>query len=302
MKTSLYAISLILLLNICSVYAEKNPDSLQGLGAVSYSAGYSMVDSFNKIQLFLTPEMVMRGLEDARKSIRPLMPKGQMRMILRDPKQYLIDDKDKELLGKESDDLYGLGAVSYAAGFRMGDTFKKQSVPLVSDMVSRGLMDAHNSIRPLIPEAEIRTIMRDPKKYLIENSQNRAVLAKQSSESFLQEMSRQEGVKVMESGLLYKVLAAGEGDKPRPIDSVRLNYQGTTINGQIFDSTYKSGEPAVLKVDRVIPGLSEGLQLMSEGSEWEFYIPAKLAYGNYGPLAEETLIYTVKLLEIIPRQ
>lgn len=205
-----------------------------------------------------------------------------------------------QLLAEERPEMSGLDAVSYSAGFRLGDTFIKQRVPLVPEMVMRGLEDARNSIKPLLPKGEMRMILRDPKKYLIEDVNKRTDLARKSGRSFLEANSKAAGVKVLESGLQYKIIAPGVGEKPESTDSVRLHYQAATLNGQVFDSTYKAGEPANLLVNSVIPGLSEGLQLMSTGGKWEFYIPADLAYANRGPLADQALVYTVELLEILP--
>ena len=193
----------------------------------------------------------------------------------------------------------GLNTLSYAAGFRLGDTFKKQRIPLVPEMVLLGLEDARNSIRPVMPKGEMRMILNDPKKFLIEDVKNRSDLAKKAGSAFLQANAREGGVNVLESGLQYKILTAGAGKKPTKVASIRLNYQGVTVNGQVFDTTYNSTEPAVMSVNAFIPGLSEGLQLMSEGGEWEFYLPAHLAYGSNGPLADQALIFRVELIEVV---
>lgn len=193
----------------------------------------------------------------------------------------------------------GLNTLSYAAGFRLGDTFKKQRIPLVPEMVLLGLEDARNSIRPVMPKGEMRMILNDPKKFLIEDVKNRSDLAKKAGNAFLETNAQESGVNVLESGLQYKILTEGTGRKPTMTASIRLNYQGTTVNGQVFDTTYNTSEPAVMAINAFIPGLSEGLQLMSEGGEWEFYIPPHLAYGSSGPLADQTLIFRVKLIELV---
>lgn len=298
MRTTLFAISLIMLLTASSVYAEKHLKALHGLDAVSYSAGFGMVDSFNKLDLSLDRETVMRGINDARRSIRPLIPKGKMRLILHDPKKYLTEDQEKPHPDKESKALYGLSAVSYAAGFRMGDTFKKQRVTLVPAMVTRGLVDAQDSGQPLIPPAEMRVILRDPKKYLIENSDQRADHVKMSSQSFLEENAGKEGVVTLPSGLQYKVLASGKGKSPGMDDQVTVNYVGTRIDGTEFDSSAKNGKPATFPLKGLIEGWSEALQLMHEGDTWQLFVPANLAYGNRGPLANQALIFEIELLKV----
>ncbi|WP_303720761.1 FKBP-type peptidyl-prolyl cis-trans isomerase [Malonomonas rubra] len=203
---------------------------------------------------------------------------------------------------EEEPEMSGLNAVSYSAGFRLGDTFIKQRVPLVPEMVMRGLEDARNTIKPKLPNGQMRMILRDPKKYLIEDMNSRADLAKKSGQTFLEANAQEPGVKTLESGLQYKIIAPGSGAQPKASDSVQLNYQATTINGQVFDSTDKTGAPATLQLTNVIQGLKEGLQLLAEGGKGEFYIPAELAYGSNGPLGNQVLVYTVELIKVLPNQ
>ncbi len=199
-------------------------------------------------------------------------------------------------------DLSGLNAVSYSAGFRLGDMFVKQRIPLIPEMVMRGLEDARKTDIPLLPKGEMRTILSDPRKYLIESAAQREDLAKKAGQSFLAANAREHGVTVLPSGLQYRIIAAGNGVQPQSTDSVQLNYEAATVNGQVFDSTYSKGTPATLAINQLIPGLAEGLQLMAEGSTWELYIPPRLGYGKRGPLADQTLVYTVELLKVMPPQ
>ena len=126
---------------------------------------------------------------------------------------------------------------------------------------------------------------------------------KKDGEAFLAENLKKAGVVALASGLQYKVLKAGTGRKPGKTSKVRCNYEGKFTNGQVFDSSYKRGEPAVFGVNQVIAGWTEALQLMSEGSEWELYIPYNLAYGEAGahgaipPYA--ALIFKVELIEVL---
>ncbi len=107
------------------------------------------------------------------------------------------------------------------------------------------------------------------------------------------------------SGLQYKVLKEGTGPKPKPGDTVTVNYEGKLIDGTVFDSSYKRGEPATFPVTGVIPGWTEALQLMKEGAKWELFIPPSLAYGERGagPVIgpNSTLIFTVELLKVTPQ-
>lgn len=126
---------------------------------------------------------------------------------------------------------------------------------------------------------------------------------KKEGEEFLAGNAKKEGVVVLKSGLQYKVIKEGKGGKPGRTSKVRCHYEGTFIDGKVFDSSYKRGEPAVFGVNQVIAGWTEALQLMQEGSVWQLFIPYNLAYGEAGshgsipPYA--TLIFKVELLETL---
>lgn len=122
-------------------------------------------------------------------------------------------------------------------------------------------------------------------------------------EEYLAKNAQKEDVQVTESGLQYKVIKEGEGMKPSAINKVTVHYTGKLLNGDIFDSSVDRGEPATFPLSRVIKGWTEGLQLMSVGSKYEFTIPAQLAYGKSGGGAKigpnATLVFEVELLDIV---
>ena len=119
---------------------------------------------------------------------------------------------------------------------------------------------------------------------------------------FLAENAKNDSVKVTESGLQYMVLKEGNGAKPSPTDEVTVHYTGKLINGTVFDSSVERGEPATFPLNGVIPGWTEGLQLMSEGSKYRLFIPSELAYGERGAgkdiLPNSTLIFDVELIKV----
>jgi len=125
---------------------------------------------------------------------------------------------------------------------------------------------------------------------------------KSKGEAFLQSNAKLEGVTVTESGLQYSVITEADGAKPAVTDSVTVHYQGTLLDGTEFDSSYSRGEPATFALNQVIPGWTEGVQLMNEGSKFKFVIPYELAYGDRGAGNSigpyETLIFEVELLKI----
>ena len=131
---------------------------------------------------------------------------------------------------------------------------------------------------------------------------NMSTKAKEEGEKFLAENAKREGVKVTASGLQYEVLEATLGQKPKATDTVKVHYEGTLIDGTVFDSSYKRGESISFPLNGVIKGWTEGLQLMSVGSKYKFFIPYQLAYGERGAGASippyAALIFTVELLGI----
>lgn len=127
--------------------------------------------------------------------------------------------------------------------------------------------------------------------------------AKKEGEAFLAENAKKEGITVTKSGLQYEVLQEGAGKQPKATDTVRCHYEGRLLDGTIFDSSYKRNEPADFGLQQVIAGWTEGVQLMSEGAKYRFYIPYMLAYGEGGagamipPFA--TLIFDVELIKVL---
>ena len=125
----------------------------------------------------------------------------------------------------------------------------------------------------------------------------------EKGEAYLAANAKKEGVKVTASGLQYKVLKEGAGKSPQATDTVEVHYKGTLLDGTEFDSSYKRGETATFPLNRVIPGWTEGVQLMKVGSKFQFTIPSKLAYGERGtpggPIpGNATLIFEVELVSI----
>jgi FKBP-type peptidyl-prolyl cis-trans isomerase len=126
--------------------------------------------------------------------------------------------------------------------------------------------------------------------------------ALEQGQAFMQENAKKDGVKSTPSGLQYKVITEGTGKSPKATDTVLVHYRGTLIDGTEFDSSYKHNEPIEFPLNGVIPGWTEGVQLMKEGSKYQFVIPSKLAYGQRGapPVIppDSTLIFEVELLKV----
>lgn len=127
--------------------------------------------------------------------------------------------------------------------------------------------------------------------------------AKREGEEYLEKNAARSGVTVLPSGLQYEVLREGTGRKPKATDSVKCHYEGTLVDGTVFDSSRRRGEPAVFPLNGVIRGWTEGLQLMQEGAVYRFFIPYNLAYGENGAGASippyAALVFEVELIEVL---
>ncbi len=170
-----------------------------------------------------------------------------------------------------------------------------------------GVKDSLEGAKPALSMEEANSVLNDFfAKAEAEANEKQAAMAaafKAEGESWLKENAKKEDVVVLSSGLQYKVIKQGTGKKPGRTSKVRCHYEGTLTNGMKFDSSYDRNEPAVFGLNQVIKGWTEGLQLMSEGSVYELYIPYQLAYGEAGahgsipPCA--ALVFKVELLEVL---
>ena len=190
--------------------------------------------------------------------------------------------------------------ISYAIGLSMGQNLMGSGVTSLeyADLAA-GIKDVLEKNQPQISYQEAQQVLG---KFFSELEQKIAGEAKAAGEAFLAENAKREGVKVTESGLQYEVLEATIGQKPKATDKVRVHYEGTLIDGTVFDSSYKRSESITFGLNQVIKGWTEGLQLMSIGSKYKLYLPYQLAYGERGAGANippyAALIFTVELLGI----
>lgn len=191
--------------------------------------------------------------------------------------------------------------VSYSLGLSIASNLVSSGVKTIN---AEAFNDAMNTVfsgqMPEIMPDEANNILQD---YFDKIQKEKGSEAKKEGETFLEENKKKEGVVVLPSGLQYKILKAGDGPKPKASDTVKCHYEGRLINGQVFDSSIRRGEPAEFPVSGVIAGWVEALQLMPVGSKWQLYIPSELAYGAHGAGQSigpnETLIFDVELLAIV---
>ena len=206
------------------------------------------------------------------------------------------DKKDAESMTLEE-------KISYAVGFSYFENLNKE-YKLDIDAFFKGIEDSVAKKPVLDPmqmkealiafQEKIRAKKRE--EMLAQTNENKA-----QGKAFLEENKKKKDVITLGTGLQYKIIKKGTGKSPKPEDTIKCNYKGTTIDGAEFDSSYKRGEPAVFQLNRVIKGWTDALQLMKEGSKWELFIPSDLAYGDRqaGPIKPgSTLIFEVELISI----
>jgi FKBP-type peptidyl-prolyl cis-trans isomerase FklB len=212
-----------------------------------------------------------------------------------DEKPVLANDQDK---------------LSYAIGVDIGNNFKNQNIQINSTILMQGINDAINGQELLLPQVEVDKTLQAFQTQLIDKRQaelvQQAEKNQQQGDKFLAENKTKPGIITLPSGLQYKVIEAGSGQKPMDQDIVNVEYTGRLINGKVFDSSAEHGGKVSFQVNEVIPGWQEALKLMPVGSIWEVYIPAKLAYGERTPGGvigpNETLIFNLHLLEVNPNK
>jgi FKBP-type peptidyl-prolyl cis-trans isomerase len=196
---------------------------------------------------------------------------------------------------------------SYAYGADLAEKFKAEGIALNVDLLVDGMRAVFDDGKRKMSTDEVAATMQVFEEvHLKKKEAEKAAAAeknKKEGEAFLAANAKKEGVVVTKSGLQYKVLTKGNGGyKPTVDDEVTVHYRGTTIDGTEFDSTYKRNKPYSASPKQLIQGWTEAIQLMSQGSKWELYVPADLAYGEngsdpyIGPNA--VLIFEVELLDI----
>ncbi len=208
-----------------------------------------------------------------------------------------------------------IDSVSYAIGMDVAKNVKSNVSEMDKDLFIQGFVNALDSTDLKLEQDKVQTILRsyfnkkqeEARKKQQEEAEKKALEQygdlKAEGEKFMKENMTKPGVETTASGLQYEVITEGTGEKPSANSRVKVDYHGTLTDGTVFDSSVERGKPAEFGVGQVIPGWTEGLQLMSVGSKYKFYIPQELAYGatprpggKIKPFAP--LIFEVELLEV----
>ena len=195
--------------------------------------------------------------------------------------------------------------VGYALGYLTGQGNSEHIPDLNVPMFEQGFQDAYSKQAPAMNEDQMKDTLEKFRSrmmmQLAEKKNREAAANKAAGDRFLLDNAKKPGVKHLADGLEYKVIKQGIGAHPKPTDTVKVQYEGKLLDGHIFDSSYQRNEPASFELGQVISGWTEGLQLMTPGSIYEFYIPPAMAYGENGagPIPPNaTLIFKVELLSI----
>lgn len=214
--------------------------------------------------------------------------------------QGLAQDNNKSALKDQKD------RISYGIGFNLANSLKNSGIEINQDLLFQAVKDVLNDKPTLLNETEVREVLtslqKDMRAKMEEKRKTAAETNKKEGEAFLAENKSKPGVVTLPSGLQYKVLQEGKGKSPSSNDTVTVHYRGTLLDGTEFDSSYQRNQPATFKVNGVIKGWTEALQLMKEGAKWQLFIPSQLAYGEFGAGQKigpnSTLIFDVELLEV----
>jgi FKBP-type peptidyl-prolyl cis-trans isomerase FkpA len=189
--------------------------------------------------------------------------------------------------------------VSYALGMIMADQFKGWGLTFNYDSFTQGFKEYYED---LDTQFSFEEALAQAQTVYMSVYEEQSALERQRGITFLAENAKKAGVLTTASGLQYEVITEGSGARPVASDTVRVNYEGSLIDGTVFDSSYDYGEPIEFPLSGVIPGWTEGIQLMTEGSTYRLYIPSELAYGEQGASVippNSTLIFEVELLTIV---
>ena len=194
-----------------------------------------------------------------------------------------------------------MNKISYALGLGIGQQLKSMNIEDFSiEDFTKSISDVMSGNETAISSREAQAMLNE---YFQKKEKEQAQTAIAEGKVYLEQNAKRDGVTQTKSGLQYEVLTEGTGKSPKATDTVRCHYEGRLLDGTVFDSSYKRGEPADFGLNQVIPGWTEGVQLMKEGAKFRFHIPYLLAYGERGAGAQippySTLVFDVELIKVL---
>ena len=191
---------------------------------------------------------------------------------------------------------------SYAIGQQIGQNLNNQNIDFDGDSLAASIKEAASGKESRLKPEEMQAAIQSQQKKEMEKQEALVKKNLETGQAFLEANKKKDGVIALPSGLQYKIITEGKGKQPKSTDTVVAHYRGTLISGTEFDSSYKRNEPATFPVAGVIKGWQEALPLMKEGTKWQVYIPADLAYGARGAGniigPNEVLIFDIELLSV----
>ena len=194
-----------------------------------------------------------------------------------------------------------MNKISYALGLGIGHQLKSMNIEDFSvEDFAKSISDVMSGKETAMTSQEAQVMLNE---YFQKKEKEQAQTAIAEGKVYLEQNAKRDGVTQTKSGLQYEVLTEGTGKSPKATDTVRCHYEGRLLDGTVFDSSYKRGEPADFGLNQVIPGWTEGVQLMKEGAKFRFHIPYLLAYGERGAGAQippySTLVFDVELIKVL---
>ncbi len=217
-------------------------------------------------------------------------------------KQQGVKKINTAVVIKAIEDVFGTNktdSASYAMGLHFANFYKQQGITKCnSAIIATAINDVFAAKKPLLDDAAANSVMNN---YMMKMQEQKAKGNIEAGNAFLAQNKTKPGVKTTPSGLQYEVIKEGTGAKPVATDSVTCHYKGTFLDGKSFDDSYSRGQPITFNLKGVIPGWTEGLQLMSIGSKYKFYVPYTLGYGAFDYMSipgGSLLIFEVELLDV----
>jgi FKBP-type peptidyl-prolyl cis-trans isomerase FklB len=191
---------------------------------------------------------------------------------------------------------------SYVQGYDLAQKLEQSDLVLDTDVFVQAIRDGFSGKASLLSPEQTQAVMDEEKRVMMVETEAKAKANEAKGKAFLAENKKREEVKELLSGVQYEVLKAGEGKAVAAEDTITIHYEGTLLDGTVFDSSYTRGNPATFAVNQVVPGFSDALQNMKEGDIWRVVIPAHLAYGQQGAGKKigpnETLVFKIELIKV----
>ena len=215
------------------------------------------------------------------------------------PIYYATTQNPATVTSKASKNASAVEKISYALGYEVAH----QTPPELNiNSFVTGVREGHARSKPAYSEEELQKAYEQFQKEMQQKQVQQAEQVQTASDSFLTDNAKKAGIKTTASGLQYKMIKEGTGKQPTATSMVTVHYKGQLVDGKVFDSSIERGEPIEFPLNQVIPGWTEGLQLMKEGGKATFYIPSQLGYGEQGVSgmipANSTLIFDVELIKV----